>query len=279
MKTRNKVLIGGAVLVIAYFFLGRNKKKKNTASAPLIEPTITDKLTNLDLPSGMDLPNLTASTDVPTEKAIQESINVVPTPALLEKKPFQTEIALSDSLILPIDKSALIAEQERQAELARQAEQERQAELARLAEEARQAELARILQQERLAEEARLADQARVLALQLAEKQAEEARQAELARQLEQARLIELERVLALERAKQAEIAKLEEEARLAEEARQAQLAIQAERERLFRISLPSTQPAISPVGGGSIEKVLFLAEDSGRFAGGGGEFLQEVYQ
>jgi hypothetical protein len=115
MKTRNKVLIGGAVVVIAYLLWNRNKKKSNltatNVSSGAESSTPTNESSNLDLPSGMDLPNLTPSTNVPTEVAIQESINVVPTPAIVESKPTDTESALNNSLIIPIPKvTAPIAE-------------------------------------------------------------------------------------------------------------------------------------------------------------------------
>lgn len=108
MKTRNKILIGGAVVVIAYFLWNRNKKKKNlTASNVASGNTSTapkNESSNLDLPTGMDLPNLTPSTNVPTEVAIKESISVMPTPAIVEVKSMDTEDALKKSLIIPIPK-------------------------------------------------------------------------------------------------------------------------------------------------------------------------------
>ena len=132
MKTRNKILIGGAI-VIAYLLWDRNRKKNNltasnvasggTSSAP------TNESTNLDLPSGMDLPNLTPSTSVPTEVAIQESIAVVPTPAIVPSKPTDTETALNNSLINPIEKDK---EAERLAILEQQLQAEKRAELDRL---------------------------------------------------------------------------------------------------------------------------------------------------
>lgn len=107
MKTRNKVLIGGAVLVIAYLLWDRNKKKKgltaNNVASGSTSTAPTNESTNLDLPTGMDLPNLTPSTNVPTEVAIKESIDVVPTPAIVESKPTDTEDALA-KLIVPIPK-------------------------------------------------------------------------------------------------------------------------------------------------------------------------------
>lgn len=145
MKTRNKVLIGGAVVVIAYLLWNKNKKKSNltatNVSSGAESSTPTNESSNLDLPTGMDLPNLTPSTNVPTEVAIQESINVVPTPAVVESKPVDTETALNNSLIAPIDKDKeaerLLAMQQsldayRRAELEKQTlEAQRLAELQR----------------------------------------------------------------------------------------------------------------------------------------------------
>ena len=120
MKTKSKIIIGGAVVVIAYLLMDRNRKKKNILDAGLSSgaesTTPTSQPSNLDLPSGMDLPNLTPSTNVPTEVAIQESINVVPTPAVVESKPLDTETALNNSLIIPIPKVTVpIAEVQEQA--------------------------------------------------------------------------------------------------------------------------------------------------------------------
>lgn len=108
MKTRNKVLIGGAVVVIAYLLWNKNKKKSNLTAPSVASGSTstapTNESSNLDLPTGMDLPNLTPSNNVPTEVAIQESISVVPTPAISEPKPTNTEDALAKSLIIPIPK-------------------------------------------------------------------------------------------------------------------------------------------------------------------------------
>jgi hypothetical protein len=122
MKTKTKIIIGGVVVVIAYFLMDRNKKKKNVIEAGLSNgaesTTPTSQPSNLDLPSGMDLPNLTPSTNVPTEVAIQESINVIPTPAVVESKPADTETALNNSLIIPVPKATVpIAEVQEQAPL------------------------------------------------------------------------------------------------------------------------------------------------------------------
>ena len=96
MKTKNKIIIGSAVVAIAYFLWDRSKKKKKIAS-------VSNESNNLDLPTGMDLPNLTPSTKTPTGMDLPNLTPSTKTP---------TETALNNSLIAPIDKSAQLAEQE-----------------------------------------------------------------------------------------------------------------------------------------------------------------------
>jgi len=124
MKTRNKVLIGGAVIGIAYLLL--NKNKKNT----LVATILPNESNNPDLPTGMDLPNLTPSTNVSTESVI------------------------NDSLFNPKSKAEQLAEQEMLILKAKKDEEERLAQLERI----KLAEQAKIAEQSRLAEEKRLSD-------------------------------------------------------------------------------------------------------------------------
>jgi hypothetical protein len=119
MKTRNKVLIGVAVIGIAYFLWDRSKKKK----AELLGKSSDGKIITNPLPA------------------------VVPT------KPNLTEVALNNSGVAPIVKDSY-AENQRQAELAQAeyakqlAENERQ----RLAEQ-QSATMFAIAEQKRLADE------------------------------------------------------------------------------------------------------------------------------
>lgn len=139
MKTTNKVIIGGVVIAIAYFLWNRNKKGLTSKN-----------VSNLDLPTGMDLPNLTPSTNVPTEKVVKDSL-FNPKP----KVDNSTEQArLAEEARLALLEKARIAENERQVRIAQEeyakqvAESQRQAEL----------EKERLAQQDRLAEKIRFAE-------------------------------------------------------------------------------------------------------------------------
>lgn len=136
MKTKDYIIIGGAV---ALFLLWKNKNKKVGTSTttgvattteskkPYAMPTTggatagTSQVTVLDtpppsnepeqvfglgLPTGMDLPVLTAGTGVPTEVAVQlGGVRTNPKPAIVEQPLLSTEEALGTGGIKPIVKS------------------------------------------------------------------------------------------------------------------------------------------------------------------------------
>jgi len=71
-------------------------------------PTNEPEQIFLGLPTGMDLPILTAGTGVPTEVAVQQGgVNTTPDPIYEERPKLGTENALASSGIIPIDKSYL----------------------------------------------------------------------------------------------------------------------------------------------------------------------------
>lgn len=154
MKTRNKVLIGGAIIGIAYLLWDRSKNKK-----AIIPINSSNESNNLDLPTGMDLPNLTPSTNLPTEKAIKDSL-FIPKPnvdPLDQQEKFLEQKRLDEQAKLSVLEKAKLAENERLARLAQEqyakelAEYERQA----LLEKQRLDKLdeLKLLEEKRLAEE------------------------------------------------------------------------------------------------------------------------------
>jgi len=167
MKTKTKIIIGGVLAIGAYFLWSRNKNKK------IVIPTsLPNESNNLDLPTGMDLPNLTPSTDLPTEKAIKGSLfitkpNVDP---LDQQEKLLEQKRLDEQARLSVLEKAKLDENERLARLAQEqyakelAEYERQALL-----EKQRLDKIRLaqLEQERLDEQARLAEQSRLKNLQL----------------------------------------------------------------------------------------------------------------
>jgi hypothetical protein len=168
MKTRNKVLIGVAVIGIAYFLWDRSKKNKKIAS-------VSNESNNLDLPTGMDLPNLTPSTNLPTEKAIKDSLFVKKPDVdpLYQQEMLAEQKRLDEQAKLSVLEKAKYAENERLARLAQEqyakelAEYERQTllekqrldklnELKFLEEKRLSDERALILERERIANQERL---------------------------------------------------------------------------------------------------------------------------
>jgi hypothetical protein len=115
MKTRNKVLIGVAVIGIAYFLWDRSKKNKKIAS-------VSNESNNLDLPTGMDLPNLTPSTNLPTEKAIKDSLFVKKPDVdpLYQQEMLAEQKRLDEQAKLSVLEKAKYAENERLARLAQE---------------------------------------------------------------------------------------------------------------------------------------------------------------
>jgi hypothetical protein len=136
MKAKDYIIIGGAV---ALFLLWKNKNKKVGTSStttggyegatttavktggyampkqstagtsqvtsfptPSNEP---EQINGLGLPTGMDLPVLTAGTGIPTEVAIQEGgVLTAPEPIIVHAPPLQIEEALELGGIKPIKK-------------------------------------------------------------------------------------------------------------------------------------------------------------------------------
>jgi hypothetical protein len=136
MKAKDYIIIGGAV---ALFLLWKNKTKKDSTSTIVgssgtgtIAPTGTatpttggatagtsqvtvldtpppsnepEQVFGLGLPTGMDLPVLTAGTGVPTEVAVQlGGVRTNPTPALVGQPAFEIEESLILGGIKPIVK-------------------------------------------------------------------------------------------------------------------------------------------------------------------------------
>ena len=127
MKAKDYIIIGGA---IALYLLWKKKKDKKvttsttteggsssapsgSASAPTGASQTTstptsnepEQIFGASLPSGMDLPVLTAGTGVATEVAVQQGLgNTTPTPAIVPPKTLATMEALEISDIKPIVK-------------------------------------------------------------------------------------------------------------------------------------------------------------------------------
>jgi hypothetical protein len=122
MKTKGYVILGTAV---AIYLLWKNSKNKKTTTSTTIEgvevttgggvtgggtttmPTSNEpeQIFGASLPTGMDLPVLTAGTGVPTEVGVQEGLgNTTPIPVLAPIKEVSTEDILVMSGITPIVK-------------------------------------------------------------------------------------------------------------------------------------------------------------------------------
>ena len=136
MKAKDYIIIGGA---IALFLLWKNKKNKKvttsttnengsqsgsssapsgSASAPTgASQTTTTPTSNepeqifgASLPTGMDLPVLTAGTGVPTEVAVQQGgVSTTPTPAIVHAPALEIEESLVLGGIKPIVKPIIKA--------------------------------------------------------------------------------------------------------------------------------------------------------------------------
>lgn len=115
MKSKDYIILGGAIAI--YLLWKNSKTKKTTASGGVAGGTGTSQGTTMptsnepeqifgaSLPSGMDLPVLTAGTGVATEVALQEGLgNTTPTPAIVPPKTLATIQALEISDIKPIVK-------------------------------------------------------------------------------------------------------------------------------------------------------------------------------
>ena len=116
MKTKDILLVGAGATII-YLLWRRSKKAKDlkvisggngtiggtstnagaiTSGATSTKP---EQVFGLNLPSGMDLPNLTAGTGVPTEVAVQQGgIVTTPTPAIATTPVLSIEDALGSGI-------------------------------------------------------------------------------------------------------------------------------------------------------------------------------------
>jgi hypothetical protein len=114
MKAKDYIIIGGA---IAIYLLWKNSKTKKVSTSVATNGGITtgggtatggvtsstptsnepEQIFGASLPSGMDLPVLTAGTGIATEVAVQQGLgNTTPTPAIVPIK----EVGTSEVLIL-----------------------------------------------------------------------------------------------------------------------------------------------------------------------------------
>jgi hypothetical protein len=120
MKAKNYIIIGGA---IALFLLWQKNKTTKSSTSTIAEgetaTTETSQATStssepeqvfgMGLPSGMDLPILTAGTGVPTEVAVQQGgVVTTPTPAIVSVPALQIEESLALGGIKPIVKPLLL---------------------------------------------------------------------------------------------------------------------------------------------------------------------------
>jgi hypothetical protein len=122
MKAKDYIIIGGA---IAIYLLWKNSKNKKVSTSVATNGGITtgggtatggvtsapptsnepEQIFGASLPSGMDLPVLTAGTGVATEVAVQQGLgNTTPTPAIVPIKEFGTSEVLILGGIKPIKK-------------------------------------------------------------------------------------------------------------------------------------------------------------------------------
>ncbi len=113
MKAKDYIIIGGAIALFLLWKQNKTKKVTTTtggsgsaggtgstgATQGGAMPTSNEpeQVYGLSLPSGMDLPVLTAGTGVPTEVAVQQGgVVTTPTPAIVETPP----LAIEESLVL-----------------------------------------------------------------------------------------------------------------------------------------------------------------------------------
>jgi hypothetical protein len=115
MKSKDYIIIGSA---IAIYLLWKNSKTKTTTkSISEAEATVggnstmptsnePEQVYGLNLPTGMDLPVLTAGTGVSTETGVQQGLgNTTPTPVVIPIKEVSTEDILILGGIKPIKKN------------------------------------------------------------------------------------------------------------------------------------------------------------------------------
>lgn len=118
MKAKDYIILGGAV---AIYLLWKNSKTKKTTTSTATDGGLTtgggatggatptsnepEQVYGLNLPTGMDLPVLTAGTGTPTEVALQQGLgNTTPTPAIAPIKEILTPNILIMDGIKPIKK-------------------------------------------------------------------------------------------------------------------------------------------------------------------------------
>jgi hypothetical protein len=116
MKTKDILLVGAGATII-YLLWRRSKKAKDSkglaggngiiggastgaGAIPSVGASSQpEQVFGLNLPSGMDLPNLTAGTGVPTEVAVQQGgVPTSPTPAMANTPILSIEDALGDGI-------------------------------------------------------------------------------------------------------------------------------------------------------------------------------------
>ena len=132
MKATNLIIIGGGAVALLYFLKNRKantisivKPKETmpttggvttggatagtsqvTSFPTLPESNEPEQVFGLGLPTGMDLPILTAGTGIPTEVAVQQGgVVTTPEPAIVHAPPLGIEEALNLGGIKPIVKS------------------------------------------------------------------------------------------------------------------------------------------------------------------------------
>lgn len=110
MKAKDYIIIGGAVALLLLWQKNKTKKVSKssatdggvggtgaTQGASMPTSSEPEQVYGLNLPTGMDLPVLTAGTGTPTEVAVQQGLGTTePTPAVVMPK----ALATSDILIV-----------------------------------------------------------------------------------------------------------------------------------------------------------------------------------
>ena len=135
MKATNYIIIGGGALALLLLFKNKQKTKASTSSTttggtttggtttggttiggnatagtsqvtsfPTPTSNEPEQVFGLGLPTGMDLPILTAGTGIPTEVAVQQGgVSTMPTPAITPPPPLGIEEGLQPLRIYPTD--------------------------------------------------------------------------------------------------------------------------------------------------------------------------------
>ena len=126
MKAKDYIILGSAVVI---YLLWKNSKTKKTTTSSATDGGLTtgsgatgggttsmptsnepEQIFGASLPSGMDLPVLTAGTGTPTEVGVQQGLgNTTPTPAITPVKAILTPDALIMDGIKPIKRDVVVA--------------------------------------------------------------------------------------------------------------------------------------------------------------------------